>query len=112
VIAWVAWLLAVIPTAAGLLLLASTWDAVVPDSYGFRGFTALFAVIFASLGAVILARRPGHPIGWVFAIAGVEAGLQLLATEYADYAPRIGLRRWRPSRPCPRPWPRRPDRGS
>ncbi len=84
-IAWVAWLAAMVPTAGGLVLLAVTWNASIPDSYGFRGFTALFALTFATLGAIILARQPGNRIGWVFAVAGIESGLQILATEYANY---------------------------
>ncbi|MFI5255577.1 MAG: hypothetical protein ACHQ15_08990, partial [Candidatus Limnocylindrales bacterium] len=85
VIAWTVWLAAIVPTACGLLLLASTWSAAVPDSYGFRGFTALFSVTFGTLGAVILARRPGNVIGVVFAAAAIESGVQVLATEYATY---------------------------
>jgi hypothetical protein len=84
-IAWAAWLAAMVPTAGGLVLLAVTWNASIPDSYGFRGFTALFALTFATLGAVILARQPGNRIGWVFAVAGIESGVQILATEYANY---------------------------
>jgi hypothetical protein len=86
ILAWTVWLAAIVPTVAGLLLLASTWDAVVPYSYGFRGFTTMFALTFATLAAVILARQPSHRIGWVFAIAGVEGGIQIFVTEYATYA--------------------------
>jgi hypothetical protein len=84
-IAWVVWLAAMLLTAAGLVLLAMTRDAKVPDSYGFRGFTSLFAVTCGTLGAIILARQPGNRIGWIFGVAGVGSGVQILATEYATY---------------------------
>jgi hypothetical protein len=84
-IAWVVWLAAIVPTAAGLLLLALSWGAAIPDAYGFRGFTALFAVTFGTLGAILVARQPGNRIGWVFVAAGIVSGIQTLATEYASY---------------------------
>ena len=84
-IAWLAWLAAIVPTVGGLVLLGLTWDAKIPDSYGFRGFTALFSVTFGTLGAIVLARQPGNRIGWVFAVGAIESGVQIFATEYATY---------------------------
>ena len=84
-IAWITWLVALVPTMAGLLLLALSADAPIPDSYGFRGFGALFALTCATIGAVILARQPGNRIGWIFAAAGIVDGFVQLAVEYANY---------------------------
>ncbi|MGH2406750.1 MAG: hypothetical protein ACRDF7_01560 [Candidatus Limnocylindrales bacterium] len=84
-LAWAVLLAAIVPTVVGLLLMASTWDAAVPDAYGFRGFPTIFALTFSTLGALILARRPGNVIGALFAIGAIESGLQVLASEYATY---------------------------
>ena len=78
------WLGALLSAAVGLVLLFASRDAPVPDSWGFRGFTTTFAVGFSSLGLlIVLARR--NLIGWVFLVAGLLAGLQNFAEEYAIY---------------------------
>jgi hypothetical protein len=84
-IAWAAWLAAIVPSAGGLVLQALTGDASIPDSYGFRGWGALFALTCATVGAIILARQPGNRIGWIFAAAGILNGALQLAFEYANY---------------------------
>jgi hypothetical protein len=84
-IAWAAWLAGLAPTIGGLVLLALTWDASIPDSYGFRGFNALLAVTFATVGAIILARQPGNRVGWIFAATGIVSGVVTLVIEYANY---------------------------
>ena len=77
------WLLAMGATAAGLGLLASTNGASIPDSYGFPGFTSLFAISYATVGAIVVARRPDNRVGLVLLAAGLVAGVQTLYTEYA-----------------------------
>jgi hypothetical protein len=84
-IAWAAWLAAIVPAVAGLVFQALTWGASIPDSYGFRGWGALFALTCATIGAIILARQPGHRIGWIFAAAGIVDGVLTLAIEYANF---------------------------
>jgi hypothetical protein len=46
----------------------------------------LGAVAFAVVGSVILLRRSGNPVGWVFAAIGPAIALAVLAQEYAIYA--------------------------
>jgi hypothetical protein len=41
---------------------------------------------FMVVGALIVARRPGHPIGWLFSAIGLLAATAPLAGEYALYA--------------------------
>jgi hypothetical protein len=41
---------------------------------------------FTAMGALIIARRPGHVIGWLFSAIGLSATLTVLAEEYAKYA--------------------------
>jgi hypothetical protein len=72
------------PAAAGLLLLATSLDAPIPPSYGFRGFTALLALAYGSVGAFVLARRPGNPVGQILLAAGLVSALVGLFTEYAN----------------------------
>ena len=49
-------------TVGGLAILASSFDLVLPDSWGFRGFPAIFAVIFTWAGATM---RPAHVSLWL-----------------------------------------------
>ena len=52
-------------------------------SFGVRGFSGLWAVGFGSVGALLTWRRPGHPVGWVFAAAGLVAAVDFATFEYA-----------------------------
>ncbi len=47
---------------------------------------ALWAVAYASVGAVIGARRPANPIGWLLLTAGFVLAASGACFEYADYA--------------------------
>jgi MFS family permease len=40
---------------------------------------------FTAMGTLIIARRPGHRIGWLFSAIGLSATLAVLAEEYAKY---------------------------
>jgi hypothetical protein len=84
-VAWSLWLAAMILTAAGAWLLFLTRDLSLPDSWGVRGYPAVFAVTFATVGAVVLARRPGNAVGWLFSAAGILSGAQLFTSQYAIY---------------------------
>jgi hypothetical protein len=92
---WLAWgsLAAyVVLAAAGMLLLAQTPPELVPasDEPAPLAGDVLFAVVillFAAVGALIAARRPRHPIGWLLCAGGVLNGLSFLALGYA----RLGL---------------------
>jgi hypothetical protein len=81
-----AWLLAVttlVAAAAGLALLGWDWSTPVPRGFfGIRGFYGLMAVGFGGVGALLTWRRPRHPVGWVFAAAGLLAAVNLATFEY------------------------------
>lgn len=47
---------------------------------------ATLAVTFSVVGALIAARRPENPIGWIFCVAALCQGLIIFAEEYATYA--------------------------
>ncbi len=59
-------------------------------TFGFRGFAALFAVVFGTVGALVAARQPSNPIGWLLLAAGVTAGIQEAAQQYAIWATGAG----------------------
>ena len=83
---WPAWLLAVttlVVAAVGLALLVWDWSTPVPRGFfGIRGFYGLMAVGFGGVGALLTRRRPRHPVGWVFAAAGLLAAVNLATFEY------------------------------
>jgi hypothetical protein len=83
-VAWSIWSVGIIFSAAGLALLFASFGIALPDSWGFRGFTALFAVTFGTLGALLVAARRSL-IGWLLLVAGLLSGIQCFAEEYAIY---------------------------
>jgi hypothetical protein len=72
---------------AFVLMLSSTVLAAVSGSgLGFGDvFIWAIAVVFAGVGALIVARQPGNAIGWIFLAAGVAAGLGALTHSLAQY---------------------------
>jgi hypothetical protein len=72
-------------TLTGLVLLALSWSAPVPDSWGFRGFTVLFATGFGGVGANLAFRRPQNRVGWVLLTAGTMSAIQVALEEYSIY---------------------------
>jgi hypothetical protein len=58
----------------------SAEDAVVGAVY----FVAIVA--FATVGAVLVARRTGNAIGWVFLALGVVVAVRVTGAAYADYS--------------------------
>jgi hypothetical protein len=91
-VGWLAWALAVALAAADLALLIMTRTTPIPRGGAPRmlnaGWALLLLVIFATMGALILARRPTNLIGWSFLIAGLGLAIQAFATEYAIYTLR------------------------
>jgi hypothetical protein len=91
-VAWLAWGLAVALAVADLALLIMTRATPIARGGAPRMVTAgwqlLLLVIFAAMGALIVARRPNNLIGWSFLAAGVGLGIQAFGTEYAIYTLR------------------------
>jgi hypothetical protein len=82
--AWLLGAVTLVVAAVGLALMVWDWAAPVPGgSFGVRGFSGLWAVGFGGVGAVLTRRRPGHPVGWIFAAAGLLAAVDFASFEYA-----------------------------
>ena len=81
--AWSLWILTLVVAAVGLALMVWDWSAPVPAGFfGIRGFAGLFAVCFGGVGVLLTWRRPGHPVGWIFAAAGLVEAVDFATFEY------------------------------
>jgi hypothetical protein len=81
--AWVVSATSLVFTGAGLALMVWDWSAPVPTGFfGIRGFDGLFAVCFGAVGALLTWRRPGNPVGWIFAAAGLVEAVNFPTFEY------------------------------
>ena len=85
-LAWALWASALLLALAALTFLILGGRTPAPsESFGFRGFSAVFAIVFGTTGLLIALRVPSNPIGWLFLASGIGSGLQELAQQYAIY---------------------------
>jgi hypothetical protein len=80
------WLFAVSVPMAGVVDEVTRSDGI-PTSAGWL----VFVLAFVSVGALIVSRRPGHPIGWILLLAGVSSVLVGFAGYAADQLARLGM---------------------
>ena len=88
-VAWTLWAVAVALTLAGLVFLALNGSTETPNSIGTPVVDGVFAVLFlsfATVGALISARQPRNPIGWLFLGGGLAAALEEPLLGYSTYA--------------------------
>jgi hypothetical protein len=87
-LAWGVSAVAALPTL--VLLAIGAADSTPGDSFGLGGYGGLSFVVaslaFASVGALVAARVPQSPIGWIFCLTGAILGIGDLAYQYADQA--------------------------
>jgi hypothetical protein len=79
-LAWSGFACALLLVLAGLGLRLLGPEA---GAYPFWGEVVVNVVVLATIGALVAARRPGHPIGWLFTGMGLAGGAQLVAGNYA-----------------------------
>jgi len=73
--AWLAWGAAALTVAFTGLHLVLWTLASVPGAVDTRGQAAI-SIPFAVMGALIVARRPGNRIGWLFVAIGILGALR------------------------------------
>lgn len=75
---------AVLLVAGAHVLLIAGRPEVAPYPYWREG--TIMVPAFAALGVLILSRRPGNVIGWLFLAVGIFGGFQLFSGQYATAA--------------------------
>jgi hypothetical protein len=83
-LAWSLWAAAISLVSGGLILGLANRPAAPLYEYWVED--ALISPTFATLGALIVSRRPGNVIGWIFLISGAVSGTQLFSGQYATVA--------------------------
>jgi signal transduction histidine kinase len=98
-----AWLLAALSLLLTLASLAVSWRPGAEWVYTHLLFAPITAVAYALVGALIAARQPRNPIGWIFSAIGLSAGLTSLVSDdnylrlclwSGAAAPCIDITRW------------------
>lgn len=77
-IAWTIFALFVVAGAVGILLQANTGRTTFNLGIPFILTASVFAVSWTAIGAFIVARRPGHPVGWLLFLSVILWGPQTL----------------------------------
>src|SRR5438094_4884354 len=94
VVAWGSLGLAGLSVLVTLVLLlgfpASTAIYIAPQEYIF----AFSFLGFSVVGALVAARRPDNPLGWLFCVAGLSTTLSVATTEYGIQALHGMTRGW------------------
>ena len=88
-LAWIVFALSM-----GVLALAFVLAFLTPIPSGEVAIVVLFPIFLigaASVGAVIAARQPGNPLGWIFLVVSLAFGVSALANSYALYVAQEGL---------------------
>jgi signal transduction histidine kinase len=86
-VAWGSFGLSSLLCAATVPFLVLAWDVpMLSTEFGTKGYGVVWSITVAAVGALLAARRPSNPIGWIFCALGVLAGVSAFATEYARWA--------------------------
>ncbi len=88
-LAWFVWAVCLALGAGTLVLLVlGAGEHTVADGSTFEGWGGLTfltaSLAFATVGAMVAARVPENPIGWIFCLTGLILGLADFANQFAD----------------------------
>jgi hypothetical protein len=97
-LAWVGWTVT-ISLVAGALVFGLANRPVAPL---YETTSTVINPTFATLGALIVSRRPGNVMGWIFLAGGVSGGVLMFSGQYATVAlapdgptlPGVALAAW------------------
>ena len=82
-LAWSIWGSALVFTAVGLLLLFPNRSTLGGGSLVVVPSVFLPGLGYATIGALIAARQPKNPIGWILAALGLTYAITFFGSEYA-----------------------------
>ena len=90
-LAWSLWVVCVALISLALLLQFITHDIMLnwPQERlgpGLAVLTGVLSLSFPTVGALIIARLPTNPVGWIFSTVGLLYALRRFTLAYADYA--------------------------
>ena len=85
-LAWSMCAVSLASTALAILLLALNLSYPNPHVFDLWVQGIVIPVTCSTVGVIIAARRPHHPIGWLFCAVGLLSGVNHLCAEYAIYA--------------------------
>jgi hypothetical protein len=84
-----AWSITALAISSGVLFLVLlVLNSRDPDvvTYEYWGAQAVMAMVFPTVGALIVSRHTRNALGWLFCLVGLSSGLSGLALQYAVYA--------------------------
>jgi signal transduction histidine kinase len=79
---WLAWFLAALSLALVVAGLVVSWRLGLRWLGTHMLFAPVTTITYALMGALVAARQPRNPIGWIFGAVGVFAGLTWLSSSY------------------------------
>jgi signal transduction histidine kinase len=82
-LAWSIWGAALFFTAAGLLLLIPNRSTLSSASFVVLPTVFLSGLTYTTIGALIAARHPRNPIGWILGALGLNYAISFFGSEYA-----------------------------
>ena len=82
--AWSLWAMTLGLVAGGLFL--GVTNRPEAPLYDYWVESTLTTPTFATLGVLIVSRRPGNVIGWIFLVLSIAGSLQMFAGQYATVA--------------------------
>ena len=85
-VAWSVCGLSFVLTTLSLLLLTLNLKSPGVPIFTYWAEATVLTLAFSTIGAFIVSHCPEHPIGWLFCVIGLLAGIDHFCGEYAIYA--------------------------